>query len=113
MDLTQILTKLNDQAVSEFLQIEGRLILTGSEAKSGNIMTYPNTFLLTRINEASYEIKAIGGDFKMKFIATDYWENVSGYIKTGILNITETSPEGCAALVDHFKPTELRFEDIQ
>ena len=113
MDLTQILTKLNDQMEGESIEIQGKLILTGSEVKPGNIMSFPNKFELIRRNEAAYELRQIGGEFRMGFVATDYWESVGEYIKTGILSITGAAPEGCALLVNHYKPTELRFEDIR
>jgi len=110
MDLNEILGELNDQEVGTSIDIEAKLVLAGSEVKPGDIMSYPEKFSLKKLNEAAYELRAVQGGFKIGFVVTDYWEFTDGYVKTGILNITDAEPKGCAVLVNHFKPTELRFE---
>ena len=116
MNLDDMLRALNDQAVGSAIEIDATLVVTGSEMRPGvPLMTYPNRFSLTRAKEAAYQIKALeeGANFQMDFVVTDHWENTGEYVRIGVLNMQNVSPDGCRQLVERYKPTELRFAERQ
>ena len=114
MNLDDMLRALNDQQVGSAIEIDATLVLAGSEQRpEGSVMEYPNRFSLTRTNAAGYKIASLDGGFQMDFVVTDNWENTGEYVRTGVLNMQNVSPDGCRQLVEHYKPAELRFAERQ